>query len=223
MDILQRFKEIIAPSQYPFVIEFGVCDGYHSGLMIEAIQHTQKPFIYHGFEPNKDLHPQILDSLKRFLLFNSGLISLFPNAIGLFNEEVDFYKSGGTKVVKGQVADHYYGSSSIRKPKLVIDSFPGMTFEKERVWTKSLDKHIEQCKLVGFPIDFIWCDIQGAEADLIKGGIETFKNVRYFYTEYDNSESYEGQTNLAGLLELLPDFEVVEDYGGDILLRNQTL
>lgn len=88
---------------------------------------------------------------------------------------------------------------------------------------RTLDRHIELCNLQGFPIDFIWCDIQGAEAALIQGGRNTFENVRYFYTEYDNAESYAGQKDLAGIMELLPGWEIVEDYGGDVLLRNTYL
>jgi len=222
MNILDRFKQIIDKATYPFILEFGVCDGWHSDKMIEKLKQTQKPFIYHGFEPNKDLHPQIMDKLKGHLFFNPGLISVFPNAIGMFDEELTFYKSGGQLVVKGKVKDNYYGSSSIRVPKNVKQSYPSMTFTEEKVFVKSLDTHIRQQKLEGFPIDFIWADVQGAEGDLIRGGENTFKNVKYFYTEYDNGESYQGQENLQGILELLPDFEIVEDYGGDVLLRNKT-
>lgn len=221
MEILEHFKRIISKATYPFVLEFGVCDGYHSNLMIEALKQTEKPFIYHGFEPNKELHEQILNNLKGHLMFNPGLISIFPHAIGRFNEELPFYKSYGQKIEGGKVVDNYYGSSSIRRPKLVKQSYPQMQFVEERVITKSLDRHIEQQKLEGFPIDFIWADIQGAEVDLITGGRETFRIVKYFYTEYENAESYEGQIGLEGILELLPDFEIVEDYGGDVLLKNK--
>ena len=222
MEILERFRQIISKAQYPFVLEFGMCDAYHSNLMIQAIQDQGKPFIFHGFEPNTDLHEHILNNLKPRLISNTGLIAVFPQAVGLFDEQLTFYKSGGEKIVKGHVVDRYYGSSSIRKPKLVKESFPAMTFEETKVYVKSLDSHIRQQKLEGFPIDFIWCDIQGAEGDLIRGGFNTFKNVRYFYTEYDNAESYEGQSNLQQIMELLETFEVVEDYGGDILLKNKS-
>ena len=72
-------------------------------------------------------------------------------------------------------------------------------------------------------IDFIWADIQGAEVDLILGGEQAFKNVRYFYTEYSDSELYEGEITLEKILELMPNFEIVEDYKGDVLLKNKML
>ena len=63
--------------------------------------------------------------------------------------------------------------------------------------------------------------MQGAEGDLIKGGRETLANTRYFYTEYNNRELYEGQLGLRELLSLLPDFDVVQRYPHDVLLRNR--
>ncbi|MEN9248224.1 MAG: hypothetical protein Q6L50_08560 [Gloeomargarita sp. GMQP_bins_120] len=38
------------------------------------------------------------------------------------------------------------------------------------------------------PYDFIWADVQGAEVDLIQGGLQALANTRYFYTEYANTE-----------------------------------
>ena len=69
-------------------------------------------------------------------------------------------------------------------------------------------------------IDFIWADVQGAEADIIAGGKEALRNTRYLYTEYSNTELYEGQVNLNQLLKLLPDFRVVRRYEYDVLLKN---
>ena len=75
-------------------------------------------------------------------------------------------------------------------------------------------------------VDFIWADVQGAEADLVLGGRETLKRTRFFYTEYSNRELYEGQADLGQLLAMLPDFELVHryqgevhQYQGDVLLR----
>jgi hypothetical protein len=70
-------------------------------------------------------------------------------------------------------------------------------------------------------IDFVWADVQGAEGDLILGGKETFnKHVKYFYTEYSNMELYENQLNLEQILQLLPTFNIVTQFEGDVLLKN---
>jgi hypothetical protein len=68
-------------------------------------------------------------------------------------------------------------------------------------------------------IDLIWADVQGAESDLIEGASRTLADTRYFYTEYSNSEWYEGQADLRRLTQMLPDFELVRRYPMDALFR----
>jgi hypothetical protein len=70
-------------------------------------------------------------------------------------------------------------------------------------------------------IDFIWADVQGAEEDLILGAGRALQITRFFYTEYSNEEWYEGQINLSGLIEALPDFEVAALFPADVLFRRQ--
>jgi hypothetical protein len=71
-------------------------------------------------------------------------------------------------------------------------------------------------------VDFIWADVQGAESDLIEGASGILASTRYFYTEYSNSEWYEGQITLPGLVQMLPDFELVRRYPMDVLFRSRT-
>ena len=70
-------------------------------------------------------------------------------------------------------------------------------------------------------VDFIWADVQGAERDLIAGGSQTLAMSRFFYTEYSNEEWYEGQIDLRGLIDSLPDFEVAELFPRDVLFRRR--
>ena len=72
-------------------------------------------------------------------------------------------------------------------------------------------------------IDFIWADVQGAEEDLIKGGLKSLNNItKYFYTEFSNEELYKGQPNLSKILKLLPNFKIVKRYGNNVLLKNKS-
>jgi hypothetical protein len=71
-------------------------------------------------------------------------------------------------------------------------------------------------------VDFIWADVQGAESDLIEGAPRILAATRYFYTEYSNNEWYEGQITLPGLVQKLPDFELVRRYPMDVLFRSRT-
>ncbi len=72
-------------------------------------------------------------------------------------------------------------------------------------------------------IDLVWADVQGAEIDMIEGAEESFSKTRYIYTEYDDEELYEGQSNLEGILAALPNFEPVKVFKNDVLLKNKLL
>jgi hypothetical protein len=70
----------------------------------------------------------------------------------------------------------------------------------------------------------MWVDVQGAEDLVFSGAKETLKRTRYVYTEYSNVELYENQLNLNQLLKLFGDsWEIVHDFGGDVLLKNKDI
>lgn len=222
MEILQRFEGIVSERPRPVVMEFGACDGYHSRIMIDFLIRQRKDFIYHLFEPKQDLKISIENNLKSYLTEMPNKVKFFHKAIGAQMGEVDFYESSGMKVVDGHVKEVYYGSSSIRKPKLCTEVWEDMRFTLKKCIVDTFDNHLAEHQLTNEVIDFIWADIQGAEVDLIMGGKKAFDNVRYFYTEYVNDEHYEGEIGLNEILKMLPNFEIVEDYGTDVLLKNIT-
>lgn len=112
-------------------------------------------------------------------------------------------------------------SSSIKQPKNHLQRFPvtfGDTVEVELI---TLDTFYRQYELD--VIDFIWADIQGAEGEMIRGGQQALAHARYLYTEYSDDEMYEGQVTLKEILDLLPDFRVLELWPDDVLLENRKL
>jgi FkbM family methyltransferase len=112
-------------------------------------------------------------------------------------------------------------SSSLREPKHHLQRFPvsfGPTIE---VRTLTLDRYCAQEGIDG--VDFIWADIQGAEAQMIRGARATLSRTRYLYTEYSDDELYEGQASLDEMLGLLPEFRVLELWPDDVLLENTRL
>ncbi len=111
-------------------------------------------------------------------------------------------------------------SGSIRNPKGHLDMYPWCTFDKSfKVQTNTLDMWCDKEGVKA--IDLIWADVQGAEVDLIMGGMEALDKTRYFYTEYSNQELYEGQISLRQILKLLPDFKVLYRFSCDVLLKNK--
>ncbi len=112
-------------------------------------------------------------------------------------------------------------SSSLRRPKEHLRRYPVTFGETIEVETVALDTYGARAGLD--VIDFVWADIQGAEADMIRGGGKTLARTRYLFTEYADEELYEGQATLSELLALLPGFRVLELWEEDVLLENRAL
>jgi FkbM family methyltransferase len=166
MDILQKISEIVASSNEPVIFELGMCDAYHSQIMIDILAKSGKRFEFHGFEPVKSLYRNIVLKYDN----NFGTVALHNMAIGSKDGLADFYISSGQKIENGQVVANYYGSSSIRAPKLVLEAWKDMKFEQDQISVITLDSYTKG-RIVGDKIiDFIWADIQGAEVDMIAGG-----------------------------------------------------
>lgn len=219
-DIFNYIEEIIDSKDELLFFEFGMCDAHHSYKIMDLIESKNKRFNYHGFEPVDYLYNQIKDNIKKY---HFGEFIILNKAIGHKDGLVDFYQSGGEKKEGELKTDSYYGSSSINEPKNVFIYWPDMTFEKKQIESIKFDTYIKENNLKNKIIDFVWADIQGAEINLIRGGKKTFKNVRYFYTEYSNGGLYKGDKGLDGILKALPDFKIECDYQGDVLLKNKYL
>lgn len=123
-------------------------------------------------------------------------------------------------------------SSSIRLPKTHLEVFPDVEFNfSEEVDASTLDMwywfHTLGARDLD-TIDFIWCDVNGAEEDVILGAKGPLRNTRFLYIEFSNRELYEGQINKEKLLSLLPDFEEIGEYNvgpnfGNVLLKNKKI
>ena len=109
-------------------------------------------------------------------------------------------------------------SSSIKQPLNHLSRYPvtfGRTVEVEMT---TLDSFCEKNQLG--VIDFIFADVQGAEAEMIRGGRNALSRTRYLFTEYSDDELYASQPTLSEILSMLPDFRVVELWHDDVLLEN---
>ena len=71
-------------------------------------------------------------------------------------------------------------------------------------------------------IDFVWMDVQGAEKEVLSGFGEIIEKTKYIFTEYSDKELYEnGTMSKNSILSLLgKDWDIVHDFGNDILLIN---
>jgi len=215
MEIFHRFIDIVSPVSNPVIFEFGTCDGQHTNIMCSILKQLHKPFKYYAFEGDARIIPTFWQVNKN----HTSEINLINAAIGSTDGEVTFNLSGGEESRPGHFKQAFYGSSSIRKPKKTLEYWPDMTFIESTVKSYRFDTFYNEVK--PGVIDFIWADIQGAEVDLIEGGQLALSKTKYLYTEYSNDELYEGEISLNDILEKLPGkWSVIEDYGSDVLLKN---
>lgn len=200
----------------PTILEVGAHIGDQSARFADWFPYAQ----IFAFEP--DPRPV---RVFRSLPINPR-VHMIECALGSHIGKVEFYQSNGLPpstpdyVLEAYHPEGWDHSGSIRKPKEHLNEFPWVTFDKTiEVEITTLDAWADD-QAVRF-IDLIWADVQGAEQDLIAGGNKTLRNTRYFYTEFSNTELYAGALNADGILKLLPDFEVVEMFKHDALLRNK--
>lgn len=192
----------------PIIFEIGCADG---GDTLEFINTFNDLEIY-CFEPE----PKNIKLVKERI--NYPKHHLFEGVISDVNGELTFNRS------RTDNPNDLSYSGSIRKPKEHLNEWSFIKFDEEiTVKSITLDKFCEDKNIQ--LIDFIWADVQGAEENLILGGLNTLNTkVRYLYTEYSNKEYYEGQLKLENLLNLMGDnWELIKDFGSDVLLKNKSL
>jgi len=112
-------------------------------------------------------------------------------------------------------------SSTMKRPKNHSRYFPVTFGETIEVELLTLDTFYKRQGLD--VIDFIWADIEGAEREMIRGGRQALARTRYLYTEYSDEELYENQATLKEIIDMLPDFRVLELWPEDVLLENRKL
>jgi 2-O-methyltransferase len=198
----------------PVILDIGCNDGTHSLWFLELFSEGS----VYAFEPDPRACKRFHENI------NDDRIQLFNLAISSTNGFVDFYMSDGRKTSDSSelLPEGWDLSGSIRKPKNHLVVHPWCTFDQTiQVETKTLDTWFVESGID--LIDLVWADVQGAERDLIEGATNTFKKTRFLYTEYNDFELYEGQITLKKILELLPDFEAVQVYERDVLLKNKNL
>jgi FkbM family methyltransferase len=208
-DIFSVFKDIIA-GRDAVVIECGCYDGYHTNMMSKVGAQHARSYRHIAVEPDV----RVLGYTKRHVDARATIIeAAISDAVG----KATFWLSSGS-----EVTNTYAGSSSINKPtKLLSDVFKGLRFDSTvEVKTITLDSLFLDAKLDH--VDFIWADIQGAEKRMIKGGLAVcLPKTRYLYTEHGPGGWYADDATLADIVGLLPGWDVVHNFGSDVLMENK--
>jgi len=205
----QEIKELIN-TENPTILEIGAHDGSDTNDFLQ----TFKFGYFYCFEPD----PRCVKKHK--VNVNDSRCKLFEVALSNENSKGLLYMSGGWPPDWPGSGDWDY-SSSLKKPLNHLKMHPWCKFDKTTiVKTITLDQWTME-NVKGKIIDFIWMDVQGAEGDVIKGGLNTLRyRTKYIYTEYANDEQYEGQLNLEAILKLLSNFVLLRQIDNNVLLKN---
>jgi hypothetical protein len=113
-------------------------------------------------------------------------------------------------------------SGSLKVPKERLQAYPWCKFDRSiEVNVMCLDNFAKLWSIG--KMDFIWCDVQGAEDKVVAGAQNILRQTRYFYTEFYNNEMYEGQLPLMEILNRLPggaaQWEIAALWPNDALFR----
>jgi FkbM family methyltransferase len=183
---------------------------------------------FHCFDPE----PRALVKFQKKI--TDGRVVLWNVALSDRDGVTKFYQTTG-KPPGERWKDHdgdWDMSGSIQKPTGHLDyspwtKFPQLDSSVTEYWaaTIRLDTWAEAYYREMPTISLIWCDPQGAQAKIIRGGRKVLANTRWFYTEYAaRGELYEGEPGVDELVKLLPEFELVSIYGGEnLLFKNKRL
>ena len=195
----------------PTILEIGCNDGEDTLWLLDVFDNAT----VYCFEPD----PRAIARFKEKVGERSN-VHLFEIALSDHIGDITFYQSGGKldEKLNETMPEGWDLSGSIRQPKDHLAKHPWVTFEQSiTVKTVTLDAWCDEHGIE--EIDFIWMDVQGAEIDVFQGGVTMLPKTRFIYTEYDNSELYEGQYTLKQLLKHLRNFKVLVRYHGDVLLK----
>lgn len=210
-------------SEYRVILDIGAYDGSDA---LELAQEFEGKCEIHCFEADKR-SSELFVAINETEVYNRSL-HLWPIAIGAEDwTKITLHKSDSTTRRHYDDQKSWSASSSIRKPKTHLEIFPDVSFnefEEVDVCTLDMWAWFHDFNI----IDFIWCDVNGAEGDVVRGAKNVLAMTRYLYIEFSDKELYEGQLSKKELLDLLPDFEEIGVYNfegnfGNSLLKNKKL
>jgi len=158
-------------------------------------------------------------AIEAFRLKDDLRVTLILNAIANYVGVATFFPSDGKFPQMPEHKDSWDYSGSLRKPTGHLERDKLVTFgEPVEVPTTTLDHYYSDTT-----VDFLWADVQGAEALMILGARKTLQRTRWLYTEFYDVPQYDRQPDLYGLYCFLPDFDLVGIYGDNALFKHRNL
>ena len=194
----------------PFIIEIGSNDGKDTASFLEAMPEVYICCFEFDVRAIEDFHARNL----------GPRVTLHEIGISDRTETRKSWLSGGIPDCNNPKKE-WHKSNSIEEPREHKKKSPEITFTKgPLIQCHPLDYFWDEYQL---PVDFLWCDCQGAEPEVILGGQRTLRQTRYAIFEFYDAEVYARQADVRGLRSFLRDFEVMGIYGENVLFKNERL
>ena len=230
----EQIKQLIGNKENITIFEIGCADGVDTKKFLNTFGSNLKIYTFDP-EPINIKYMTTLGSKDAWNGSNDTLVTdqrhkFFPYAISDNDGVIKFNRSRNKtpNPEEGFLVGRYSGS--IHEPVTYHNSskygarWPGTLFEGQvTVESKTLDTFCVENNISH--IDFIWMDTQGAERDVINGALNMLPNIDFIYTEYYDEEMYKNCPSLEEIKNLLPNFELVENWpfndadGGDALFK----
>lgn len=98
-------------------------------------------------------------------------------------------------------------SSSLLEPKIHLTQHKEVVFDDAEVWKVT---RLDDLEFDRTAYNFINIDVQGYEAHVFRGGVETLKHIDYVISEVNREEMYAENALIEQLDAMLTDFQRVE-------------
>tara|TARA_R100001510_G_C7570970_1_gene147385 strand:+ start:120 stop:734 length:615 start_codon:yes stop_codon:yes gene_type:complete len=178
-----------------------------------------KGIIHIGGHYGEEITDYLREGIQNILVFEplNENFDILSEKVKDLNANIEGYQVAlGSKPgeYKMYVSDNEKQSSSILKPKVHLTHHPHVKFPSvETVEVHLLDDY--NC----YDYNFINMDVQGYELEVLRGGLETLKQVDYVYCEVNRDEVYEHNAYVQEIDEFLSDYDMIRvetDWAGDI-------
>lgn len=200
-DEFEVLKFELSRVTHPFIVEVGA----HCGEEADNFSRMCKDYLHIMVEPDPR-NCQVI--LSRITVPSNLIIGAVSDSSGF----KPFHFSGNGNGV--------HGSGSLLEPTGHLEHFPEIHFAHTGyVPCYTLDEIYSARGMT--KIDLLWIDAQGAESAIIKGGPNALSHTRMIFFEAESVELYEGQVLKPELVAMLPGWDMVRDFGSNVLMRNK--
>lgn len=195
---LNEFRGLDRPVR---ILEVGVHHGTDTTRLASLAPHG---IDWIGLEPD----PRNADVCRR-----RGLHIIEAAASDVPGVAVLHLSDGETPGCPGRV---HTDSSSLRTPTAHLDAHPWCTFTQTvEVSTTRVDDVAPE----GWAPDLLWVDVQGAQAQVLRGARRVLDDARYLFIECHPTPMYDGEPTFEALCALLEGWRVKTCWPADILFE----